>query len=436
MFVPGIKSSASLSNSPTSPWLTLWATVAAFGAYFCMYGFRKPFTAAGYGDMVLWGLGYKTVLVTAQVFGYTLSKFIGIRVIAEMEPQRRAPLLLAFVSFAHLALLLFAVVPAPWNALCLFLNGLPLGMVFGLVLGFLEGRRVTEMMTAGLCASFILADGVTKSVGTYLLAAGVTPFWMPFVAGTIFLLPLCVFVWMLARVPPPDATDIALRSERAPMTRNERRALFQKYAVGITLLCGVYLLLTLLRSVRADFAPEIWRGLGYDGQPAIFTQSELWVACGVLLANGAAILIRDNRRAFFAALATAALGFACAGCAWLGWHNGWLDGFGFMVLVGLGLYLPYVAMHTTIFERLLALTGERGNLGFLLYLADSFGYLSYVAVMLARNLMTAETNLLPFFLKLTGFITVASVFLLAGSWCYFAWRTRAPQKHWQPAETL
>ena len=38
-------------------------------------------------------------------------------------------------------------------------------MVFGLVLGFLEGRRMNECMAAGLCASFILADGFTKSVG-------------------------------------------------------------------------------------------------------------------------------------------------------------------------------------------------------------------------------------------------------------------------------
>ena len=38
-------------------------------------------------------------------------------------------------------------------------------MVFGLVLGFLEGRQTTELLAAGLCASFILADGIMKSVG-------------------------------------------------------------------------------------------------------------------------------------------------------------------------------------------------------------------------------------------------------------------------------
>ncbi len=408
-------------NHPS--WLSAWAMIAAFGAYFCMYGFRKPFTAATYDEYFLWGFGYKAVLVTAQVLGYTLSKFIGIRVIAEMRAERRAPALWLFIGIAQAALLLFALVPAPWNFLCLFLNGLPLGMVFGLVLGWLEGRRVTEVLTAGLCASFILADGVTKSVGASLLAMGVAPFWMPFAAGLIFALPLLGFVWMLTRIPPPTATDIAQRTERAPMTRTERRVLVRKYATGLSLLIGVYLLLTILRSVRADFAPEIWNGLGFAGQPAVFTRSELFVMFGVVAANGFAVLIRNNRRAFFAAMGTSLFGFALAGIALLGWRGGWVDGFAFMVLIGLGLYLPYVAVHTTLFERLLAMTGEKGNLGFLMYLADSFGYLGYVVVMLGRSVAHTDQSFLEFFVLLAGIVTALAVVLLAGSWMYFARRT-------------
>lgn len=401
-------------------WLSAWALVAAFGAYFCMYGFRKPFTAATYEEQTLWwGFGYKAVLVTAQVLGYTLSKFIGIRVIAQMRPEHRARTLWLFVGLAQAALLLFALVPAPWNCLCLFLNGLPLGMVFGLVLGWLEGRRVTEVLTAGLCASFILADGVTKSVGAYLLAAGVPPFWMPFAAGLVFALPFGLFVWMLQRIPPPTTYDIAQRNERLPMTRAERRALFAKYAMGLSLLIGVYLLLTILRSVRADFAPEIWQGLGFTGQPTVFTRSELFVMFGVVVANGLAVLIRNNRRAFFTAISISLFGFVLAGVALLGWRRGWFDGFAFMVLIGLGLYLPYVAVHTTVFERLLAMTGDKGNLGFLMYLADAFGYLGYVAVMLGRNVVPTNQSFVEFFVWVAGSVTALAVLFLIGSWIYF-----------------
>src|SRR5262249_6511954 len=128
----------------------------------------------------------------------------------------------------------------------------PLGMVFGLVLGFLEGRRHTEALTAGLCASFIFADGAVKSAGAALLAAGVSEFWMPAVTGLLFVPPIVLSTWMLTRVPGPTALDVAARSERAPMGRADRRAFFWRYAPGLVLLVVVYLLVTILRSVRAD----------------------------------------------------------------------------------------------------------------------------------------------------------------------------------------
>ena len=90
--------------------LSLWCIVAAFGTYACMYGFRKPFTAAGYAD---WGEGFKALLVTSQVLGYMVSKIVGIKVISEMRPERRAATLLGLIGIAEAALLLFAVVPRP-----------------------------------------------------------------------------------------------------------------------------------------------------------------------------------------------------------------------------------------------------------------------------------------------------------------------------------
>ncbi len=81
---------AATSVEPSIHALALWSIVAAFGAYFCMYAFRKPFTAASFSGATVWGLGEKSVLVTAQVLGYTTSKWIGIRVIAETPPRRRA----------------------------------------------------------------------------------------------------------------------------------------------------------------------------------------------------------------------------------------------------------------------------------------------------------------------------------------------------------
>lgn len=410
-----------VDSSLASDWYwTVWAAVAAFGAYFCMYAFRKPFTAASYADDELAGVGFKTVLVVAQVAGYMLSKMIGVKVVAEMPPARRAAAMLGLILFAEAALVLFGLAPRPWSAAFLFLNGLPLGMVFGLVLGFLEGRRTTELLAAGLCASFILADGATKSVGAWLLALGASDAWMPAAAGAMFLLPFAAFVAMLARIPPPSTRDVAARSERAPMTTEQRRFVLQRYAVGLAPLMLMYLAMTIVRSVRADFAPEIWRDLGSPAVPSTFTFSESLVALGVLAVNGAAMFIADNRRAFFTALGTCGAGLALCALALVAQSRGALDDFGFMVLIGLGLYLPYVAVHTTVFERLIAMTRERANIGFLMTTADAVGYLGYVGVMLARQCLPATPNALSLLTHVAWASIAVSAMCLVVSWRYFA----------------
>lgn len=424
--VPPTETNTDSAMSPASRtfWFgPVWWTLAAFGTYFCMYAFRKPFTAAAYTDVTLWGLDYKTVVVTAQVLGYMTSKFIGIKVIAEMTPERRAVGILVLIGVAEVALILFGLVPAPYNFPFLFLNGLPLGMVFGLVLGFLEGRRQTELLTAGLCASFILADGVTKSVGAWLLAQGVSELWMPACAGLLFMLPLLVCVGLLSRVPPPDARDVLARSERTPLDQAARRRFFSCHAVGLILLVTVYLLITILRSIRADFAPEVWRGLGVTIAPGLFTRSEMLVAAGVIVVNGLAVFVRDNRRAFHFAIGIAMVGLLLFMIALIGLQAEVIDGFTFMVLIGLGLYLPYVAFHTTIFERLIAMTRDRGNIGYLMYLADAFGYLGYVAVMLGRSAFPRGASFLSFFTGICWLVGGLTIVVLILAWRKFAWRS-------------
>jgi Family of unknown function (DUF5690) len=329
------------------------------------------------------------------------------------------------IALAEAALVLFAMAPSPLHVACLFLNGLSLGMVFGMVLGFLEGRRMTEAMTAGLCASFILADGVMKSVGTWLLHNGVTERWMPALAGLMFVPLLLACVGMLKRIPPPDAHDVASRSERKPMDRRERAALVRRYAPGLSAIIGVYLLITIARSIRADFAPELWKGLGTRVTPATFATSEMIVALGVLVATGLTSLIADNRRAFFTSLSLSVAGAVLMAFALAGLGRSWLDGFGFMVLMGLGLYLPYVAIHTTVFERLIAMTRERGNLGFLMYLADAVGYLGYAGVMVAGSFLPQHGDFLRFYSVVSWLIAVLALTGLGLGWVYFSRRGRA-----------
>ncbi len=395
-----------------------WALVAAFGTYFCMYGFRKPYTAATYSDVPFFGIDYKFLLIIAQTAGYVTAKWIGLKIVSEVKPGQRIKMLSGLIFFAELMLLFFGFVPRPWNILCLLLNGLSLGIVFGLVLGFLEGRRNTEALIAGLCASFIVSDGVSKSVGKMLLDNGVTETWMPFFAGILFLVPTVIFITMLSYVPPPSKADITNRSARTPMKAQARWDFFMKYAWGLTGITIIYLFVTLLRSIRADFAPELWRDLGYKQTPAVFTQSELLVSFGVVIVNGLSIFILNHYKAFQFSLLTCLGGFVILLLAVWGLQYG-LAKFPFMVLIGLGVYIPYVAIHTTIFERLIAITRERANIGFLMYVVDSVGYTGYIILMLFRYATPSGDSILFLFLRICIYLGVAGgLIILYCNW-YF-----------------
>ena len=78
-------------SSTQTFWVTVWALSAAFSTYFCMYAFRRPFTAAEFAGESFLGtaVALKTAFIISQLLGYTLSKVIGIRVCSEM-PRRAA----------------------------------------------------------------------------------------------------------------------------------------------------------------------------------------------------------------------------------------------------------------------------------------------------------------------------------------------------------
>ena len=122
-----------LASAP-APVLTLFAIATSFSTYFCMYAFRKPFSAAKYEGLQFFGgeVDLKTAFVISQLAGYALSKVIGIKLCSEMKRGRRALALIVMIALAESALLLFAVLPNNLKVLAIFINGLPLGMVWGL----------------------------------------------------------------------------------------------------------------------------------------------------------------------------------------------------------------------------------------------------------------------------------------------------------------
>jgi hypothetical protein len=408
-----------LSRAP-APVFTIYGGLMAFGAYFAMYGFRRPFTVASYADVAPLVVEYKIALVIVQVFGYALSKVAGIKLVSEMPPQRRAAAILVLIAAAELFLVLFALIPAPWNIACLFGNGLALGMIWGLVFGFLEGRRVSEVLGAMLCASFIVSSGAVKSVGASLMLQGwASEYWMPALTGLIFAPLLVVCVAGLAILPPPSSEDERLRVARTPMDGAARRAMFSAFAPGLIGLVVIYVGLTALRDFRDNFAVEIWSGLGFKNNAEIFTLSELPVAVIVLVTMALLMFIRDNRRAFMANLVLVAVGLALAGISSLAFKAHLIGPVPWMIALGSGLYLGYTPFNALLFDRFIAASGRSGTAGFLIYVADACGYLSSVALLVLYNFVGVKISWVDFLVVISLCAAMAGLVLVAGAGVYF-----------------
>ncbi|MEZ0483314.1 DUF5690 family protein [Fibrella aquatica] len=399
----------------------VFGTVAAFCTYTCMYAFRKGITAVTFEGMVYAGISYKIWLVMAQVFGYAMSKRIGVKVVSEMPPGRRVISILGFITVAELALLGFAVVPAPWNIVFLFLNGLPLGMVYGVVLSFLEGRRQTDALVAGLTASFIFASGFVKTVALTLRRDwAVTEFWLPLTTGLLFVLPMLVSLYALSLLPPPTAADQALRTARQPMDADDRKAFVRTFAAGLIPFIASYVLLTAFRDFRDNFGPEIIKSLGIT-DPAVFTQTETTVAVGILALMGSLQLIKSNRLAFQLINVVMVVSVGLVGVStWL-FQQGMLSPGTWYMLVGLGLYGAYVPCNGLYFERFVASFRYVSTVSFVVTLADWYGYLGSVGVLLYKNFGQSNISYLDFFMYGAYIIAIAYALLIAISYRAF-WR--------------
>ena len=64
-----------------------WAGGAALLSYALVYALRKPFTAATFEGLEFFGLDYKVATSIIQIFGYLISKFIGIKMISELKKE-------------------------------------------------------------------------------------------------------------------------------------------------------------------------------------------------------------------------------------------------------------------------------------------------------------------------------------------------------------
>ena len=391
-----------------------------------IFGFRKSFTVCTFDGLSFLGLNYKTLLVISQVLGYMLAKFYGIKYIGELKRVGRHKIIFLLTGIAWLSWLLFAVVPVPYNIIFLFINGFPLGMLWGVVFSYVEGRRTTDFIGAALAVSFIFSSGFVKTVGGWLmLDLNISEFWVPFFTALVFALPLVLFVWMMEQIPPPTEADEQARMLRKPMSAGERKQIIKMFLPGLIACILIYTFATIFRDIRDNFSADMWKEMGYFDKPSIFTKTETPITLIVLVLIGSMVMIKNSSKAFMIAHLIIALGFVIAGVSTYLFSNQQIEPVWWMILVGLGLYMVYIPFNSVFFERMIAAFRFTGNVGFLIYLADSFGYLGSVGVLFSKEVFKIKMNWVEFFSQSVMILSVVGIILTIFSSFYFKQKKKA-----------
>ncbi|MET3113165.1 MFS family permease [Pedobacter sp. CG_S7] len=400
--------------------INIYAAIVVFLAYTMIFGFRKSFTVATFDGIMVAGYSYKTMLVISQVLGYMLAKFYGIKYISELKRTGRGTIILVLTAISWLSWLCFALVPVPYNIAFLFINGFPLGMLWGVVFSYIEGRRGTDFIGATLAVSFIFASGFVRTAGGWLmLEFQLSEFWVPFYTGLLFAVPLLLFVYLMEKIPPPEVQDISERMERTPMSAAQRNTFLKTFLPGLIACILIYTFATIFRDIRDNFGAEMWKEMGYFNQPAIFTKTETPITLIILVLIGSMVMIRNSFKALMVAHGFIGLGFLLAGLSTIAFINNHSSPLCWMTTVGLGLYMVYIPFNAVFFERLIATFRYSGNVGFLIYLADSFGYIGSVGVLFSKEILRVQMNWVSFFSNSVIVLSVIGLLLTVFSALYF-----------------
>ena len=400
---------------------SVYIAVLCFLSYACVYAFRKPFTVGLYSDQdPVFGIDYKNILVIAQVFGYTVSKFYGIKFVSELNKLGRGWTILMLITLSWIPLLFFPLVGSKWGVLLFFLNGLPLGVLWGLIFSFIEGRRDSDFMGATMAVSFIVSSGFVKSVAKWIqVSYQVTEKWIPFYTGMIFLIPVIFLVFLLEKIPNPTVEDMLYKTERKPMDKTERGIFFNKFKPGLIAFIFIYILLTFFRDIRDNFAADIWLELGYGNDIAIFTTTELPIAISVLILVASMIYVKNNKLAFQLSQIIILLGFLICGISTILFTLHILSGYYWIVFVGLGLYMGYIPFNSILFDRMIATFKVKGNVGFFMYLVDSFGYLASVFIIVLKGSMGLSISWTMFYKNGVIFLSIFGTIISVLTIVYF-----------------
>lgn len=408
----------SKEKKPMPDWIfVLWAEGTALLSYSLVYALRKPFTAAEFEGLQVFGMDYKIVVSIIQLLGYVSAKLLGIKYISELRPEGRLKFIIGSAALSEISLIAFGLLPMPYNIMALYFNGLSLGCMWGVIFSFLEGRRTTDILASIMGVSMALSSGVAKSLGLYTLnVLHVSEFWMPALIGAIAFPLLCFTGWMMTRFPQPTAADIASRSVRVTLNGHQRWALFRRFMPLLIMLFAANLLLTVQRDIKEDFIVCIIDVSTVSSWA--FAQIDS-IATLVLLATFALLSTTyDHLKVLCILLVLSTCGMGTLAFLGANFEQVGLPTTIWLFLQSLCLDMAYLSFQTIFFERFIACFKIKGNVGFFIITIDFVGYLGTLALLLFKEFYASHIDWASFYNSMSLYIGIVCCLAFIGSLVY------------------
>ena len=216
-----------------------------------------------------------------------------------------------------------------------------------------------------------------------------------------------------------NAEDIDDRVERRPMYKAERKAVVKEFGLGLILFIVSYVLLTAYREFRDNFMPEILNELGYGGQTALFTKTELPIAIIVLLLMASMRWVTNHTKAFLIIQSLLLLGAVIIALCTLLYQMQIINPIFWLIGVGFGAYVAYSMCNSLYFERMLAAFKYTATVGFMITLADYYAYFGSLTVLFYKNFFHTDTPNVTFFVYASYFLSGAYFLMVVVSMFYF-----------------
>lgn len=401
----------------------LWAGGAALLSYSLVYALRKPFTAASFENAEFFDMDYKVVVTISQILGYVVSKFIGIKLISELQSEERFKFILTSVLLAEASLILFGLLSTPFNVAAMFLNGLSLGCMWGVIFSFIEGRRVTDILASLLGVSMVISSGTAKSVGLYVMNhLHVSEFWMPALIGAVALPLLLLLGWALNKLPEPNKEDIAMKSERETLNGKQRWELFKSFMPFLSMLFIANIAIVVLRDIKEDFLVNIIDVSAYS--PWLFAQIDSLVTLIILGIFGLMVLVKDNLKALSVLFGLIIAGMIVMSVVSFGQQQLRLSPVIWLFIQSLCLYIAYLTFQTIFFDRFIACFRIRGNVGFFIVTTDFLGYTGTVLVLVLKEFCNPDIDWAVFYNQFAGYVGIFCCVTFVCSFVYLHQRFR------------